>query len=173
MSQGSAVSGLVCPKCQGVMRSYERSGVTVDQCSECRGIFLDRGELERLIEAEGAYVGGASESGRRVDEHGSAQRGDDGAPKRKKRSFLEGLVRGRRLSARRGAHGQPVAGEPALRHHRRLAVCARVGRTRSRVDCPTVTRERPARAELSARSRHAANVPTRSTYRNGPNDRLS
>jgi uncharacterized protein len=37
------------------MRHYERSGVTVDQCSECRGIFLDRGELERLIDAETAW----------------------------------------------------------------------------------------------------------------------
>ena len=34
------------------MRTYERSGVTVDQCTECRGIFLDRGELEKLFEAE-------------------------------------------------------------------------------------------------------------------------
>jgi Zn-finger nucleic acid-binding protein len=37
------------------MRQYERSGVHVDQCSECRGIFLDRGELERLIDAEAAF----------------------------------------------------------------------------------------------------------------------
>jgi uncharacterized protein len=43
---------LVCPKCQGLMRTYERSGVTVDQCGDCRGIFLDRGELERLVDAE-------------------------------------------------------------------------------------------------------------------------
>ena len=45
---------MICPKCQGTMRQYERSGVTVDQCEECRGIFLDRGELERLTEAESA-----------------------------------------------------------------------------------------------------------------------
>jgi uncharacterized protein len=43
---------LVCPKCQGPMRTYERSGITVDQCGDCRGIFLDRGELERLVDAE-------------------------------------------------------------------------------------------------------------------------
>ena len=49
------MNGLTCPKCQGQMRSYERSGITVDQCSECRGIFLDRGELERLIDAETAW----------------------------------------------------------------------------------------------------------------------
>jgi uncharacterized protein len=44
-----------CPKCQGRMRQYERSGVTVDQCAECRGIFLDRGELEKLIDAENTW----------------------------------------------------------------------------------------------------------------------
>ena len=44
-----------CPKCRGLMVSDERSGVVVDQCQECRGIFLDRGELERLTEAESAY----------------------------------------------------------------------------------------------------------------------
>src|SRR6266536_2605524 len=48
MSEGM----LTCPKCHGAMRSYERSGVTVDQCGECRGIFLDRGELDHLIDAE-------------------------------------------------------------------------------------------------------------------------
>lgn len=48
---------LTCPKCRGSMRTYERSGVTVDQCTECRGIFLDRGELEKLIDAELAFNG--------------------------------------------------------------------------------------------------------------------
>lgn len=47
------MSELICPKCGAGMRSYERSGVTVDQCNECRGIFLDRGELDRLLDLEG------------------------------------------------------------------------------------------------------------------------
>lgn len=46
------VMQMTCPKCHGQMRQYERSGVTIDQCGECRGIFLDRGELEKLFEAE-------------------------------------------------------------------------------------------------------------------------
>jgi len=46
---------MTCPKCHGEMRTYERSGVTIDQCTECRGIFLDRGELEKIFEAEAAY----------------------------------------------------------------------------------------------------------------------
>lgn len=48
---------MICPKCQGLMRSYERNGVTVDQCTECRGLFLDRGELEHLIDAESRFNG--------------------------------------------------------------------------------------------------------------------
>ena len=48
---------MTCPKCMAEMRHYERSGVTVDQCSECRGIFLDRGELDRLIDAETSFHG--------------------------------------------------------------------------------------------------------------------
>ena len=50
---------LTCPKCHGSMRSYERNGVHVDQCTDCRGIFLDRGELERLMDAENSWHAGA------------------------------------------------------------------------------------------------------------------
>jgi Zn-finger nucleic acid-binding protein len=46
-------TGLVCPKCGSRMLEYERTGILVEQCQECRGIFLDLGELERLIDAEG------------------------------------------------------------------------------------------------------------------------
>jgi hypothetical protein len=34
------------------MVSYERSGITVDRCRECRGVFLDRGELDRIVDME-------------------------------------------------------------------------------------------------------------------------
>jgi uncharacterized protein len=51
---------LTCPKCHGTMRTYERNGVHVDQCTDCRGIFLDRGELDRLIDAENSWHEGGS-----------------------------------------------------------------------------------------------------------------
>jgi Zn-finger nucleic acid-binding protein len=50
----STIATLICPKCRGEMHSYERNGVLIDQCEGCRGIFLDRGELERLWIAESA-----------------------------------------------------------------------------------------------------------------------
>lgn len=46
-----------CPKCGAAMRLIERSGVHIDQCPECRGIFLDRGELDRLLDLESASLG--------------------------------------------------------------------------------------------------------------------
>jgi Zn-finger nucleic acid-binding protein len=100
------------------MRSYERNGVTVDQCTECRGIFLDRGELDRLIDAENSWHGesahraapapptppsagglGAvvSDVMRQAQAHrssGHGQRGypqQYGYPKKRKKSFLDEL----------------------------------------------------------------------------------
>lgn len=54
---------LTCPKCHGAMRQYERNSVTIDQCSDCRGVFLDRGELEKLIDAEAQWADNAAPAG--------------------------------------------------------------------------------------------------------------
>jgi uncharacterized protein len=42
----------VCPKCHGTMRTYNRNGVHIEQCDNCRGIFLDFGELEHITQIE-------------------------------------------------------------------------------------------------------------------------
>ncbi|MGH3381003.1 MAG: zf-TFIIB domain-containing protein [Actinoallomurus sp.] len=51
-----ADTGMYCPKCSGNWETHERSGVVVDECVGCQGVFLDRGELERLIDAESEYL---------------------------------------------------------------------------------------------------------------------
>lgn len=39
-----------CPRCESTtMDEREREGVVVDACPACRGVWLDRGELEKLI----------------------------------------------------------------------------------------------------------------------------
>jgi uncharacterized protein len=48
-------TNLTCPKCGSEMRQYERNRVLVDQCTGCGGLFLDRGELERLAAAENEW----------------------------------------------------------------------------------------------------------------------
>ena len=80
---------MTCPKCQGEMRTYERNGIHVDQCSECRGIFLDRGELEHLVGAEGSFYA-RPEPQREPQHHDSFQYRGQYHRKRKKH-FLEEL----------------------------------------------------------------------------------
>jgi len=86
---------MTCPKCGAEMRMYERNGVTVDQCTGCRGVFLDRGELERLIDAEGSYYGSAQQAATPAPRTDDRYRGDDEyyRAKKKKRpgGFLEDL----------------------------------------------------------------------------------
>lgn len=43
-----------CPVCGERMREIERQGVTVDICPGCKGVWLDRGELEKIIQYETA-----------------------------------------------------------------------------------------------------------------------
>jgi Zn-finger nucleic acid-binding protein len=101
------------------MRQYERGGVVVDQCGECRGIFLDRGELDHLINAENQWSSGQATAGRsqpaprqddrryddqRYDDRGHEQRpydddrrytqrpyDDKYRQKKKRKSFFEDL----------------------------------------------------------------------------------
>lgn len=41
---------LVCPNCNVGMTNVQRSGVEIDICPQCRGVWLDRGELEKLLQ---------------------------------------------------------------------------------------------------------------------------
>ncbi|MFF3513742.1 zf-TFIIB domain-containing protein [Streptomyces sp. NPDC001222] len=45
-----------CPKCHAPMHTYNRNGVQIEQCSGCRGIFLDYGELEALTRLESQWT---------------------------------------------------------------------------------------------------------------------
>ncbi len=76
----SAHTAMACPKCAGEMRAYERGGVIVDACRECRGIFLDRGELEHLVDLEADAGDRGDSRSDRDDRRGSrpeARRNDD------------------------------------------------------------------------------------------------
>lgn len=59
------MSNLVCPVCRGVMTEIDKGGVVIDTCTQCRGVWLDRGELEKLSNLVGSppqrssFLGGA------------------------------------------------------------------------------------------------------------------
>jgi len=41
---------MLCPVCKVDLQMADREGVEIDFCPKCRGIWLDRGELDKIIE---------------------------------------------------------------------------------------------------------------------------
>jgi hypothetical protein len=108
-----------CPVCDVPLSISSREGVEIDFCPQCRGVWLDRGELDKVIERASAALAPAAAPARsggggereRYDDHRDERRyderryddrddrrhderryGDDHRPpKKKKRSFLEDL----------------------------------------------------------------------------------
>ena len=94
------ITNMKCPVCKDkTLLMSERQGVEIDYCPECRGVWLDRGELDKLIAGEEkAYAGNqqsTSDNQRYVD--GSRndrrsrddKRGKHSQPRKHKReSFL-------------------------------------------------------------------------------------
>ncbi|HZI01992.1 MAG TPA: zf-TFIIB domain-containing protein, partial [Flavisolibacter sp.] len=49
-----------CPNCNETLVMADRQGVEIDYCPQCRGVWLDRGELDKIIERSAAYEQGNS-----------------------------------------------------------------------------------------------------------------
>jgi uncharacterized protein len=43
-------TGMLCPTCKVDLVMSERQSVEIDYCPKCRGVWLDRGELDKIIE---------------------------------------------------------------------------------------------------------------------------
>ena len=41
---------MLCPTCKTPLTMSERQGIEIDYCPNCRGVWLDRGELDKIIE---------------------------------------------------------------------------------------------------------------------------
>lgn len=41
---------MLCPVCKVDLLLSEKQGIEIDYCPKCRGIWLDRGELDKLVE---------------------------------------------------------------------------------------------------------------------------
>jgi Zn-finger nucleic acid-binding protein len=46
-----------CPNCDETLVMTERQGVEIDYCPKCRGVWLDKGELDKIIERTAGYDG--------------------------------------------------------------------------------------------------------------------
>jgi hypothetical protein len=45
---------MICPVDGSALQMSERSGIEIDYCPKCRGVWLDRGELDKIIERSAA-----------------------------------------------------------------------------------------------------------------------
>ena len=93
-----------CPQCGAVMRERDRAGVKIDFCPDCKGVWLDRGELDKIVAIEledEREVSAAGDRARRDFDDGddderelrpARRRSDEDPRKSKKSSFFEGLT---------------------------------------------------------------------------------
>jgi len=44
------VAAMSCPVCRVPLAMSDRQGIEIDYCPQCRGVWLDRGELDKIIE---------------------------------------------------------------------------------------------------------------------------
>jgi Zn-finger nucleic acid-binding protein len=84
---------MTCPRCSSELRPNRRDGIEIDVCTQCRGVWLDRGELDRLLQGESDY----NNRGRDDDDDDDDDdwEGDDAAGRgqpRKKRGFFQNLM---------------------------------------------------------------------------------
>jgi uncharacterized protein len=74
-----------CPVCNIELKMSERQGVEIDYCPQCRGVWLDRGELDKLIERSAVEQQPVSHQSEPRREHEGHEH------QRRQKSFLEKL----------------------------------------------------------------------------------
>jgi uncharacterized protein len=94
---------LLCPACMVEMQITERQGVEIDHCPQCRGVWLERGELDKILERARRVPSSRHDdddderyrhegaSPRRHDDDDDEQYRHGGASPRRRKSFLENL----------------------------------------------------------------------------------
>lgn len=49
MARENGEAAMICPACGSELETMVRQGVEIERCTNCRGVWLDRGELEKLV----------------------------------------------------------------------------------------------------------------------------
>jgi uncharacterized protein len=78
-----------CPACNETLLMSDKNGVEIDYCPKCRGIWLDRGELEKIIERSADHYSKKENYDSDYKRYGYGdQYKDKKHPHKKKESFL-------------------------------------------------------------------------------------
>ena len=77
-----------CPVCSIDLTISERQGIEIDYCPKCRGVWLDRGEIDKIIERSASVLSeGHREKNEHYDKYGGKHE-DYEHKKHKRKSFL-------------------------------------------------------------------------------------
>lgn len=76
-----------CPKCQVDLMISDRQGVEIDFCPQCRGVWLDRGELDKVIERASRFSDDDDDRRRTSAPHAPYDRDRDDRYYKKRKSF--------------------------------------------------------------------------------------
>lgn len=81
-----------CPVCNIDLKMADRQGVEIDYCPQCRGVWLDRGELDKIIERSATAMPGRDRNDDDDDDDRRRRYDHDddhaGRYPRKRKSFL-------------------------------------------------------------------------------------
>jgi uncharacterized protein len=80
-----------CPTCSVVLQMTERQGVEIDYCPKCRGVWLDRGELDRIIERAVSERPSGDQGERKNESYEHHEEKHQHGHHHKKRGFLGNL----------------------------------------------------------------------------------
>jgi Zn-finger nucleic acid-binding protein len=56
MRSPDQVAAMQCPVCRVPLAMSDRQGIEIDYCPQCRGVWLDRGELDKIVERSAAQA---------------------------------------------------------------------------------------------------------------------
>lgn len=56
MRSQDEVAAMQCPVCRVPLAMGDRQGIEIDYCPQCRGVWLDRGELDKIIERSAPHA---------------------------------------------------------------------------------------------------------------------
>ena len=62
MRTNDEVAAMACPVCRVPLAMSDRQGIEIDYCPQCRGVWLDRGELDKIIERSAPQAAAPSPS---------------------------------------------------------------------------------------------------------------
>ena len=96
MRTEAEVAAMQCPVCGVPLAMSDRQGIEIDYCPQCRGVWLDRGELDKIVERSAGQ--GAPQQQRPAPDyarHGGPQHSGYGhgygKPHKRRKSWIEDI----------------------------------------------------------------------------------